>query len=120
MTRWIGAVVVAGAFALAAPASAITAVPVGMQAAAQQRHATRQRHAAEATDFSAQRHSRDHHRHHDHDGDRPYSRSYDQPYYSDGRPHYAPYYYGRPSTYRPYPYAVPAPFTFGIGFGPFW
>ncbi len=35
-------------------------------------------------------------------------------------PHYQPYYYGRPVYYRPYPYQTPAPFTFGIGFGPSW
>ena len=29
-------------------------------------------------------------------------------------------YYDRPYYYRPYPYSVPAPFTFGIGFGPVW
>jgi hypothetical protein len=30
------------------------------------------------------------------------------------------YYYDRPVYYRPYPYVSPAPFTFGIGFGPKW
>jgi hypothetical protein len=33
---------------------------------------------------------------------------------------YAYHYYGRPIYYRPYPYQAPAPFTFGIGFGPSW
>jgi hypothetical protein len=36
------------------------------------------------------------------------------------RPDHQPYYYGRPTYYRPYPYRSPAPFTFGIGFGPSW
>ena len=36
------------------------------------------------------------------------------------RPYYRPYYYDRPVYYRPYPYHSPAPFTFGIGFGPAW
>jgi hypothetical protein len=53
--------------------------------------------ASDATDFSAHRH---------------YRRYY--------RPKAQPYYYGRPSYYRPYPYQTPAPFTFGIGFGPSW
>jgi hypothetical protein len=52
------------------------------------------------TDFSAHRQVR---RHYGHD-----------------RPYYQPQYYMRPVFYRPYPYASPAPFTFGIGFGPLW
>ena len=59
--------------------------------------------ASDATDFSAHRHHRRHHRHYGYD--RPYDR---------------PYYYGRPVYYRPYPYSAPAPFIFGIGFGPSW
>jgi hypothetical protein len=31
-----------------------------------------------------------------------------------------PVYYDRPETYRPYPYVLPAPFPFGLGFGPWW
>jgi hypothetical protein len=53
-----------------------------------------------ATDISSRRH---HRRYHHLDGDRPYS---------------GPYYYDRPYYYRPYPYASPAPFVFGLGFGP--
>jgi hypothetical protein len=101
MMKWIGGAVVAGALALAAPASATTAQPP---------------RAAKASDFSAQRHHRHYHRHYYH-GYRPYyGRPYYQPYYRS----YEPYYYGRPYYYRPYPYAVPAPFTFGFGFGSFW
>jgi hypothetical protein len=58
-----------------------------------------------ATDFSAQRYDR-----------RYYGNGY-RPHY---RPYYRPYYYARPSYYRPYPYSVPAPFPFGLGFGPYW
>ena len=47
-------------------------------------------------------------------------RYYRRYYHAYGyRPYYRPY-YARPYLYRPYPYAVPAPFPFGIGFGPFW
>jgi hypothetical protein len=58
---------------------------------------------SDATDFSAHRHHRRYYRHRGH-----------------YRPKDLPYYYGRPSYYRPYPYQTPAPFTFGIGFGPSW
>jgi len=58
---------------------------------------------SDVTDFSARRHISRHTRHHG--------------YY---RPGYRSYYYDRPVYYRPYPYASPAPFTFGIGFGPSW
>jgi hypothetical protein len=57
-----------------------------------------------ATDFSAHRYVRRSHRHYG------YHRSH----------YYRPYYYARPVYYRPYPYDTPAPFTFGIGFGPLW
>lgn len=40
-----------------------------------------------------------------------------RPYY---RPHTPVYYYARPVYYRPYPYPVPAPFVFGIAYGPWW
>ncbi|NOJ43987.1 hypothetical protein [Bradyrhizobium australiense] len=63
---------------------------------------------SEATDFSARRYQRRHYRHHVY---RPHYRPYYGSYY---------YYYGRPAYYRPYPYDAPAPFTFGVGFGPFW
>ena len=56
---------------------------------------------SDATDFSAHRHVRRHSPHHG--------------YYRLG---YRSHYYDRPVYYRPYPYASPAPFTFGIGFGP--
>ena len=58
---------------------------------------------SDAAGFSAHRHVRRHARHHG--------------YY---RPGYRSYYYDRPVYYRPYPYASPAPFIFGIGFGPSW
>jgi hypothetical protein len=58
---------------------------------------------SDATDISARRYYRRDYRY----GHRPHYRPY-------------PYYYARPSYYRPYPYYTPAPFTFGIGFGPFW
>ena len=57
-----------------------------------------------ATDFSARRHYRRHYY-----GYRPYY-----------QPYYRPCYYARPYYYRPYPYYAPAPFPFGLGFGPFW
>lgn len=89
------AFLIAGAFALAAPvmiSPATAAPPLKAQRAG----------TSDATDFSARRHVRRHHRHHGY-----------------SRPHY-PHYYDRPVYYRPYPYASPAPFTFGIGFGPAW
>jgi hypothetical protein len=36
------------------------------------------------------------------------------------RPPYRPRYYDRPYYYRPYPYDSPAPFVFGLNFGPWW
>jgi hypothetical protein len=99
MKRWIGAAIVAGALAFAGPAainSAAAAVPqIKAQAAG----------VSGATDFSAQRYHRRYYRY----GYRPYY-----------RPYYQPYYYARPQYYRPYPYYVPAPFPFGLGFGPLW
>jgi len=90
------AFVLAGALALAAPAA------INADAAAPQTQVQRAG-TSEATDFSAHRHVRRYHRQH----------SYDRPYYQ-------PPYYDRPVYYRPYPYISPAPFTFGIGFGPKW
>ena len=55
---------------------------------------------AEATDVSSRRSHRPHRYHH---GDRA---------------HYRPRYYARPYEYRPYPYSTPAPFVFGLNFGP--
>ena len=66
---------------------------------------------SDATDFSAHRYHRRHYRHYG------YYRPYYRPY---SGAHYRPYYYARPVYYRPYPYDSPAPFTFGVGFGPFW
>lgn len=54
---------------------------------------------AGVSDFSAQR------RHRRHVGYRTYTPIY---------------YYARPVYYRPYPYTVPAPFVFGIAYGPRW
>lgn len=85
------AFVVAGALAAAAPAA------INGAAAAPQTK-TQRAGTSDATDFSANRHVRRHHRQHG---------------------YYRPHYYDRPVYYRPYPYASPAPFTFGIGFGPF-
>ena len=99
MNILIGTAVVAGVFALAGPV-AISPAAAASQAKVQTTS------GSVATDFSARRYYR---HHHDHYGYRAYD-----------RPAYQPYYYGRPTYYRPYPYAVPAPFPFGIGFGPFW
>jgi hypothetical protein len=96
MKSLIGAAVIAGALAVAGPA-AISPAAAAPQAKAQSAG------TSDATDFSAHRYVRRHYRH---DG-----------YY---RPYYRSYYYDRPVYYRPYPYSVPAPFTFGIGFGPAW
>jgi hypothetical protein len=51
---------------------------------------------SKATDLSAQ-----------HRTQRYADRRYDHPVYDD-----------RPGYYRPYPYVLPAPFPFGLGFGP--
>ena len=93
MKSLIGAAFVAGALAVAGPA-AISPVAAAPQAKAQSAGTT------DATDFSARRHVRRHYRHHG--------------LFSSA------YYYDRPVYYRPYPYSSPAPFTFGIGFGPSW
>jgi hypothetical protein len=90
------AFVFAGALALAAPATINT--PTAASQTQVQRAGT-----SDATDFSAQRHVRRYHRQHGY-----------------SRPYYQPHYYDRPVYYRPYPYVSPAPFTFGIGFGPKW
>ena len=93
MKRLIGAAFVAGALAFAGPAaiSSAAAAEIKAQTAG----------VSGATDFSAQR--------------------YHRRYYRYGyRPYYQPYYYARPQYYRPYPYYAPAPFPFGLGFGPLW
>jgi len=94
MKRLIGAALVAGALVVAGTAT------IGPLAAAPQ---AQRAGTSDATDFSAHRHVR-----------RPYR------HYGYYRPHYRPYYYNRPVYYRPYPYDAPAPFIFGIGFGPVW
>ena len=96
MRRLICTVLVGGALAVGGP-GAIETVQAAPRATAQTVG------TSDATDFSAHRHYRRHHRH--------------AGYY---RPHHRPYYYGRPVYYRPYPYDSPAPFTFGIGFDPAW
>lgn len=93
MKDLIAIALIAGALAVAAPASVDTAAAASMQAVSKTG-------AASAADFIVRRR---YHRH----GDR-----------SDDRP--CPTYYARPSYYRPYPYSSPAPFTFGFGFGPLW
>ena len=93
MKRLIGAALVATAFVFAAPATIDRAA-----AAPQAKSAVTQ----DVTDLSARRYYR---RHYQHYGYRPY---------------YQPSYYARPYYYRPYPHYAPAPFPFGLGFGPFW
>ena len=96
MKNLIAAAFAAGALVVAGPEAinpAAAAPPAKTQTAG----------TSDATDFSARRYHRRYHRH-----------------YGHYRPYYRSYYYGRPAYYRPYPYDTPAPFTFGIGFGPFW
>ena len=93
MKGLIGAAFVAGALLFTVPAV------IGQAAAAPQGKAQR----AGTSDATEHRHVRRHHRH-----------------YGYYRPYYRPHYYDRPVYYRPYPYSSPAPFTFGIGFGPAW
>jgi hypothetical protein len=95
MKGLIAATLVVGALAVAGPGA------IDNAAAASQTKAQRAG-TSDATDFSAHRYVRRYDRHHG--------------YY---RPNYRPY-YSRPVYYRPYPYYAPAPFTFGIGFGPVW
>jgi hypothetical protein len=95
MKSLIGAAFVAGALAVGGQA-AISPVAAAPQAK------TQSAGTSDATDFSAHRHVRRHHR------------------YGYYRPHDRSYYYNRPVYYRPYPYDTPAPFIFGIGFGPLW
>lgn len=97
MRPLLGMAVVGAALALSGPAAvaASNKVPQAISQAAK----------SDATDFSA------HRRHYRH-GPRPdYRHSAYRPY---------PDYYARPVYYRPYPYVAPAPFVFGIGYGPFW
>jgi hypothetical protein len=99
MKRWIGVAVFASALAVAGPAAINSAAAGAPQIKAQAAA------VSGATDFSAQRYHRRYYRY----GYRPYY-----------RPYYQPYYYARPQYYRPYPYYAPAPFPFGLGFGPLW
>jgi hypothetical protein len=96
MKSVIGAAFVAGALVVAGP-NAIDSAAAAPQAKAQSAG------TSDATDFSGHRYNRRYHRH-----------------YGHYRPYYRPYYYNRPVYYRPYPYDAPAPFIFGIGFGPLW
>ena|SRR2546421_11019596 len=96
MKTLIGVAFVAGALAVGGP-GAIDIAAAAPQAKAQSAG------TSDATDFSAHRYNRRYYRH-----------------YGYYRPYYRPYYYNRPVYYRPYPYDAPAPFTFGIGFGPVW
>jgi hypothetical protein len=91
MKMVIGAAIVAGAWLLAGPATANSATAASPRITAQTVG------TSDATDFSAQRNHR---------------RLYSRPS--------IPYYYARPTYYRPYPYSVPAPFTFGFNYGPYW
>ncbi len=103
MKTWIGAAIVTtglsfGALAFACPAAmGSTAAPAST--AKVQTGASQTANSPEATDLSARRRYRHHYRY-----------AY--------RPVYRPYYYERPYYYRPYPYDAPAPFFFGLGFGP--
>ena len=94
MRPLLGMAVVAAALTLSGPA-AVAASDKVTQAQTQAKSG--------ATDFSAHR--------------RHYRYNY-RPRYSSHRPY--PTYYARPVYYRPYPYVVPAPFVFGIGYGPIW
>jgi hypothetical protein len=96
MKSLIGAAFVASALVVAGPGA------IDRAAAAPQAK-TQSAGTSDATDFSAHRYVRRHYRH-----------------YGYSRPYYRPTYYSRPVYYRPYPYYAPAPFTFGIGFGPVW
>jgi hypothetical protein len=92
MTRWIGAAVLAFTLMFSGSAAIHSAAAASRQAAVQKQE------ASQATDLSARRRIRRY--------------AY--------RPHYRPTYDDRPEYYRPYPYVVPAPFPFGLGFGPWW
>jgi hypothetical protein len=96
MRRWIGAIILAVLIS-GGSATIDSAAAVSPQAAVQKPA------ASQAMDFSARPGvaRRGVHRH--------VYRRYDRPHY-----------YDRPETYRPYPYVLPAPFPFGLGFGPWW
>jgi len=92
MMRWIGAIVLA--FTLTFSGSA-TIHSAAAQAEVQK---PQKPQPSKATDLSAR-----------HRTQRYADRRYDRPVYDD-----------RPEYYRPYPYVLPAPFPFGLGFGPWW
>lgn len=95
MKTLIGAAVIAGVLALAAPAAIDPAIAASPKADAR---------AAEVSKPTGS-------------GARHRYRSRARYAY---RPYYQPYYYDRPIYYRPYPYDVPVPFFLGVGFGPQW
>jgi len=99
MTRVLGLATIGAMLALAVPATIDPAAAASPQTRAQTAG------VSDATDLSARRYHRRYYRY----GYRPYY-----------RPYYRPHYYARPYYYRPYPYYAPAPFPFGLGFGPFW
>jgi hypothetical protein len=90
MARWIGGLILA--VLISGGSAEIHSAAASRQAAVQKQD------ASQATDLSARRRVR-----------RYAYRPYDRPAYHD-----------RPEYYRPYPYLLPAPFPFGLGFGPWW
>jgi hypothetical protein len=105
MSKWFGPVVLA--LALIFAISALKAAAAGTSQAALRQQATSQQAISQeaisdATDIGSRRQHR-------------------RLLHGDATgPYYRPTYYDRPQYYRPYPYNVPAPFVFGIGFGPWW
>lgn len=95
MKQWTGAALVAAALMFTGPAA--TGPAVAAPEAKVQSGGT-----SSTTGIDSRRHHRRYVRH------------------TAYRPVHQPYYYGRPTYYRPYTYQVPAPFIFGIGFGPSW
>ena len=94
MTKWIGAAILALTLMLGGSTAINPAAAAPLPAAVQKPQ------PLQPTDLSARRRYR---------------------HYRYGyRPYYRPYYYARPYYYRPYPYYAPAPFPFGLGFGPWW
>jgi len=93
MIRWFATALAALSLILP-PAAIKSAAADALQVAAQEPG------RAKATEVSSRR---SHRRHRDQQVDRV---------------HYRPRYYARPYEYRPYPYSTPAPFVFGLNFGP--
>jgi hypothetical protein len=92
MMRWVGAGVLAFTLMVGASTAIHPAAAASLQAVEQKPE------ASQAKDLST--------RH----------RTHRYAYRTYARPHY----YDRPEYYRPYPYVLPAPFPFGLGFGPWW